>query len=165
MIRPVIRADATTWCALRTALWPEGPAEEHAMEIERFFWSAEAPAACLVAELEGDVVGFVELSIRSYAEGCETDRIGYLEGWYVAPAWRRRGIGRALVQAAEQWAQAQGCREFASDTLLDNAASQAAHQALGFTESERIVCYCKPLRAGAPPARTDTSARRPPFPP
>ncbi|MFN8666160.1 MAG: aminoglycoside 6'-N-acetyltransferase [Gemmatimonadaceae bacterium] len=172
MIRPVTRADATTWCALRTALWPEGSAEEHAMEIERFFWSAEAPAACLVAEMEDGVVGFVELSIRTYAEGCDTDRIGYLEGWYVAPAWRRRGIGRALVQAAEHWAQAHGCREFASDTPLDNVTGQAAHQALGFTESERIVCYHKPLRASAPtahgvpsasPARTDLHARRTPF--
>lgn len=145
MIRPVTRADADAWCALRTALWPEGSATEHAMEIERFFWSPGDTAACLVAEAEGDVVGFVELDIRPYAEGCTTDRVGYLEGWYVAPAWRRRGIGRALVTAAEAWAGAQGCREFASDTPLGNTGSQAAHQALGFREVERIVCYCKSL--------------------
>lgn len=123
------------------------------MEIERFFWSGESPAACLVAETEEGVIGFVELSIRGYAEGCDTDRIGYLEGWYVAPEWRRRGIGRALVLAAERWAQAQGCREFASDTPLENVASQAAHRALGFIEAERVVCYCKPLRVGPPPSR------------
>jgi len=57
MVRPVTRADAATWCVLRTALWPEGGAEEHAMEIERFFWSPGDPIACLVAEAEGGVVG------------------------------------------------------------------------------------------------------------
>ena len=151
MVRPVTRADTATWCVLRTALWPEGGAEEHAMEIERFFWSPGDPIACLVAEAEGGVVGFAELTIRSYAEGCKTDRVGYLEGWYVAPAWRRRGIGRALVAAGEQWAREHGCREFASDTPLDNTASQSAHRALGFTEAERIVCYRKSLSSD--PAR------------
>ena len=122
------------------------------MEIERFFWSPGDPTACLVAETEDGVVGFVELPIRHYAEGCETDRVGYLEGWYVTPAWRRRGVGRTLVAAGEAWARTHGCREFASDTQLDNTASQAAHHALGFTEAERIVCYCKPLLANPPRA-------------
>lgn len=150
MIRPVTRADAAVWCTMRTALWPEGPAEEHAMEIERFFWSTSDPVACLVAETADGIVGFVELAIRGYAEGCGEDRVGYLEGWYVAPEWRRRGIGRALVAAGEAWARAQGCRAFASDTPLANTASQAAHRALGFIEAERIVCYCKPLLADHP---------------
>ena len=109
-----------------------------------------ATAERLVAEAAGGVVGFVELSVRGYAAGCDSDRVGYLEGWYVTPAWRRRGIGRALLQGGEQWAREQGCREFGSDTLLDNAASQAAHRALGFTEAERVVCYRKPLLVDSP---------------
>jgi aminoglycoside 6'-N-acetyltransferase I len=147
VIRPVARADADAWCALRTALWPDGSADEHALEIERFFWSSDDPAACLVAECAGQVIGFAELAIRSHADGCVTDRIGYLEGWYVSSAWRRRGIGRALVAAGEAWARDKGCREFASDAALDNRMGQVAHRALGFAEVGRTVSYCKPLLA------------------
>lgn len=145
MIRPVTPADAGAWQLLRQVLWPEATEEEHATDITRFFWSGNDDAACLVADGPEGIIGFVELSIRPYAEGCVTDRVGYLEGWYVAPAWRRRGVGRALVAASERWAREQGCREFASDTPIDNHASQAAHEALGFLTAERIVCYCKPL--------------------
>lgn len=151
VVRPATRADAEAWCALRMALWPEGSADEHALEIERFFWSAGDPATCLVAETAGQVVGFAEFVIRSHAAGCVTDRIGYLEGWYVTSAWRRRGIGRALVAAGEAWAHARGCREFASDAALDNRTGQAAHRALGFAEAGRTVNYCKPLLATPAP--------------
>lgn len=155
MIRPVTRADAGAWQAMRQALWPETTDEEHATDITRYFWSGDDDAACLVADSPGGIIGFVELSIRPYAEGCVTERVGYLDGWYVAPAWRRRGVGRALVAASEAWARRQGCREFASDTPLDNITSQAAHQALGFVEAERITCYCKPLVGlAADPAHT-----------
>jgi aminoglycoside 6'-N-acetyltransferase I len=99
----------------------------------------------------GIPVGFVELSIRSAAAGCGSDRIGYLEGWYVVPAWRRRGVGRTLVAAGEAWARGNGCTEFASDALIDNPVSQAAHRALGFTEVEAIVCFRKDL--GGVPGR------------
>jgi aminoglycoside 6'-N-acetyltransferase I len=90
-------------------------------------------------------IGFVELFIRPYAEDCETDRVAYLEGWYVEPEFRRQGIGRALIAASEQWGREQGCTEFGSDALIDNHASAAAHQALGFVETVRIRCFKKHL--------------------
>ena len=95
------------------------------------------------------VAGFAEVSRRAYAEGCETSPVGFLEGWYVVPERRREGIGRALVAAAEGWAHALGCREFASDALAENSVSAAAHRALGFEEVEVIRCFRKGL---APPA-------------
>ena len=58
---------------------------------------------------------------------------------------RGRGVGRALVAAAEAWARGRGCTEFASDALLDNATSAAAHKALGFEEVEQIRCFRKTL--------------------
>jgi aminoglycoside 6'-N-acetyltransferase I len=85
------------------------------------------------------------LSIRNYAEDCVTDRVAYLEGWYVAPEWRRHGVGKSLVEAAEAWARSQGCTEFGSDALLDNDTSAAAHLALGFEETVQIRCFKKQL--------------------
>jgi aminoglycoside 6'-N-acetyltransferase I len=132
---------------MRQALWPDGSASEHAAEADQFFRGASSnPLAVLVAEDPArGLLGFAEVSIRSYAEGCLTDRVGYLEGWFVEPVARRHGIGRTLVRAAEDWARAQGCTEFASDAEADNELSAVAHRALGFAEAGLVRCFRKEL--------------------
>jgi aminoglycoside 6'-N-acetyltransferase I len=79
------------------------------------------------------------------SEDCLTDRVAYLEGWYVEPEYRRQGVGRALVEASEQWGRAVGCTEFGSDALIENDVSAAAHAALGFEETAQIRCFKKNL--------------------
>jgi len=142
-VRPVSELDLTAWVAMRAALWPEGSPGQHAREVAELLEAGPTDrAATLVAEgRNGDLVGFVELSVRNYAEDCETDRVGYCEGWYVKPEHRRSGVGRALMAAGVDWARARGCTEFASDALLENELSHAAHKALGFEETGRIVCF------------------------
>ena len=134
---------------MRDALWPGAP-DGHADEIAQFFaGKLSMPLAVLIAEDEhGKPIGFAELSIRNYAEDCVTDHVAYLEGWYVVPEARRQGVGRALIDAAEQWARAQGCTEFGSDAAIDNLISAAAHRALGFTETVQLRCFRK-LLAGS----------------
>ena len=135
--RPAIPRDADAWLQLRHALWPDGSQAEHRDDISRFFAGTfpREPWMVLLADSAAEgAVGFAELSIRPYAEGCGTSRVGYLEGWFVLPHVRGRGVGRALVVAAEEWARSQGCSEFASDVAPDNDASAAAHRALGFAE-------------------------------
>jgi aminoglycoside 6'-N-acetyltransferase I len=147
IVRPVGPGDTEAWLRMRCALWPEGSEAEHRREIADFLaWTAREPAAVLLAEEDaGRPLGFVELSIRPCAEGCRTNRVAYLEGWYVVPDARRRGVGRSLVGAAERWARAQGCTEFASDTQPDNDVSIAAHQALGFENAGLVRCFKKEL--------------------
>ncbi len=146
-VRPAKRSDASVWLKMRHALWPEGSVEEHETEIERFFaGQAREPLAVLIAEdTEARPLGFAELSIRAYAEDCSTDRVAFLEGWFVAPEARRQGVGRRLVDAAEAWARSQGCSEFASDALLENEVGIAAHRALGFADAGRLQCFRKDL--------------------
>lgn len=151
-IRPVEPADEAEWLRMRAALWDDAEPEEHADEVAYFLSGQAPPLATLHAVLvcprpAGGLCGFVELSIRPYAEGCDTDRVGYLEGWYVDPDQRGGGLGRRLIEAAEGWARAQGCREMASDAELDNLASQAAHARLGYAEVERSVHFRKALAA------------------
>lgn len=146
LIRAAEPHDLDAWARLRHRLWPDGPVAEHVAELRAFF-RGELPdvAAAFVACSDATLVGFAEVSRRAGAEGCEPGPVAYLEGWYVAPDFRRSGVGRALVAAGEAWARAEGLRELASDTELANEASAAAHRALGFDEVAIIRCFRKPI--------------------
>ena len=145
-IRPARPADSKALVRMRLALWP-GSADQHASDVDRFFRGVSSnPLAVLVAEqVSVGPIGFADVSIRPYAEDCTTDRVGFLEGWFVEPAVRRRGVGRMLVAAAEDWARAHGCTEFASDAEADNELSALAHRALGFVDAGLIRCFRKNL--------------------
>ena len=146
-VRPAKQSDAAAWLQLRHALWPEGSETDHREAIDRFFGGdAREPLAVLLAEDgTGCPIGLAELSIRAYAEGCHSDRVAYLEGWFVVPKARGHGVGRALIAAAEDWGRSQGCCEFASDAQPDNEVSAAAHRALGFIEVGLVRCFRKDL--------------------
>jgi aminoglycoside 6'-N-acetyltransferase I len=137
--------DRTEWVRMRNALWP-GSLADHDLETQRYFARDTRPPLTFIAELDGRAVGFLELELRSYAPGCESRPVPFIEGWYVDPEHQRRGIGRALVQAAEAWSRAHGYEEIASDIELDNAGSFAAHVALGFEETDRIIAFRRSLR-------------------
>jgi aminoglycoside 6'-N-acetyltransferase I len=152
-IRPVHASDAAEWLRMRMALWPDSDPGVQAHEITHFLAVPARPALPTLHAVfvcprpDAGLCGFVEVSIRPYADGCQTNDVGYLEAWYVDPDSRGQGIGRALVMAAETWARGQGCREMASDADLTNVVSQAAHQRLGYVETGRSVQFCKALDA------------------
>jgi len=145
-VRSAERSDISSWLRMRTALWPDAE-DEHAVEIERYFVGKArgADVVLLAEDQNGRVVGFAELSLRPFAEGCRTSRVAYLEGWYADPDMRGQGVGRALVESAEEWGRNQGCTELASDAEVDNEASMAAHVALGFRDAGVVRCFCKEL--------------------
>jgi aminoglycoside 6'-N-acetyltransferase I len=144
-IREYRPSDLPEWLRMRRALWPEIAKEDEAADAAA--WLAWPNAVVLVAVRpdSGGLAGFAELATRPYAEGCDTNPVAYLEGWYVDPDVRRHGVGAALIRAGESWARAHGYTELASDALLDNTVSHQAHEALGFTEVERSVHYRKHL--------------------
>ena len=122
------------------------PASATELEPGMREFAAMSNAMVFVAERDdGSVCGFVEVGTRGYADGCESSPVGYIEAWYVDPDVRRRGIGRALFQAAEAWARDAGYSEMGSDALLDNSVSHQAHIAIGYEEVGRIVQFRKPL--------------------
>ncbi len=139
IIRPVKPADKAEWLRLRLELWPDSP-EKEAEEIDRFLAGYPLPtlmAAFVAVRPEGGLCGLAEVAIHESAPGCKTDRVGFLEAWYVDADWRGRGVGRALVERVEAWARAAGCREMASDTTPYYPLSPAAHAALGYEEVAR----------------------------
>ena len=143
-VREIVESDRPHWVRLRDALWP-GSLWDHDVETRKHFENRATALIVFVAEIDGRVVGFLEMDFRPYAEGCVSSPVPFIEGWYVEPAWQRRGIGRALVETAETRARGMGYTEIASDAEMDNADGIAAHRAVGFDEVERVVCFRRPL--------------------
>ncbi len=100
-VRPAQKTDRSSWERMRGALWPSDPG--HAQDIDRYFTGeAHEPLEVLLAfDDQEAAIGLIELSIRACAEGCVTDRIAFVEGWYVEPLARTKGVGAALMAAAE----------------------------------------------------------------
>jgi aminoglycoside 6'-N-acetyltransferase I len=149
-IRPARPSDLPSLTLLRTALWPESPAEEHAGELAVILAGKPlgvVPVTVFVAQdADGALLGFLEASLRSSDDGCDRAQpVGYVEGWYVVDQARRQGIGAALLRAAEDWARAQGCLEMASEAAIDNLLSHSVHEALGFSISSRSINFRKRL--------------------
>ena len=146
VIRPVTSHDHDEWLRLRHALWP-GPRHTLAeLEAELIEIQADPLQPVFVAaNPTGGLCGMIEVSIHKEAEGCASNRIGYIEGWYVEPEFRKQGIGSKLVQAAEAWARSQGCIEMASDTTLAYPLSPNAHEKLGYKEVQRTIHFAKKL--------------------
>lgn len=149
-IRPAQPKDFLQLAGMRASLWPDASFSEHFSELEAGMIHTGQPGfpvVVLVAEeAPGTLIGFLEAGLRSHADGCDSARpVGFVEGWFVTEEDRRKGVGRALMHAAEEWARAHGCREMASDTLIDNAESERAHTALGFEVVDRCIHFRKAL--------------------
>ncbi len=124
-VRQAQLSDQHQLAAMRHLLWPDATPEEHRREIDSILRSGKygtLPMAILVSQTEDAVLtGFLEVGLRSHADGCDTAHpVGFVEGWFVREAFRKQGIGRALMRAAEDWARNQGCIEIASDTWIDD---------------------------------------------
>ena len=156
-VRLAVPGDCEIVARMCEELWPSATAAEHGRELLPKIEGRATntmPVVVFAAEITeasrdaaaAEVIGFIEVGLRSNADGCDESRaVGYLEGWFVAKQWRGQGVGTKLVAAAEEWARSRGCREMASDTWIDNEISQRAHQALGYEVVDRCVTYRKAL--------------------
>lgn len=143
-IRRATHADKSEWLRMRLLLWPYGTSEGFSADMDGLLADPLTPVF-VIARADGSLGGFLEAGTRKYAENAESSPVGYIEGWYVDKDLRRQGLGKALVQAAEEWARAQGLTEMASDTWLENEASIQAHLNMGYEEAERLVHFIKKL--------------------
>jgi len=148
-VRQASFADLQELAELRRELWPDLVPEEDAEELRATLAGepiTTLPLVIFVAESDNALVGFIEVDLRSHADGCDPRiPVGFIEGWFVRESHRRKGVGAMMVNAAEDWARSKGCTEMASDTWIDSEVSQRAHEALGFEVVDRCVHFRKPL--------------------
>ena len=92
--------------------------------------SADAPT--YVAETADRIVGMVTLCVFRTLTGSK----GYLDHLVVAPGWRRRGIGRALVRYAIERGRAAGASRIDLTANDEKQAGRALYESLGFRPRE-----------------------------
>src|SRR5258708_12257508 len=142
-IREMGAADRPAWAEMRSALWPEESAQEHATGIDEILGLGDAWG--FVAETaDGAPAGFAELAIRKYANGCTGRPVPFLEGIWVRADLRRRGIGARLIEHVGAFAAARGFREIGSDSEIENRMAHTAHRSWGFSQPEPAVFFPKP---------------------
>lgn len=142
-VRRIMSDDRDEWFKMRKGIWPEAPDEYLNFDMDDIL--ASDRDAVFLSFVDGVPAGMIEARLREYGEGCETSPVGYIEGWFVYPEFRGKGVAGILVGAAEDWARGMGCSEMGSDTWLDNEVSIRAHLKLGYSEAERLVHFVKQL--------------------
>lgn len=71
----------------------------------------------------------------------EPDRVGHIVTVDVLEPWRRRGVGRALMQAVEAWARDSDLGLIYLETAQDNLVAQRFYQVLGYEKVDEIEDY------------------------
>ncbi|MBT1701550.1 GNAT family N-acetyltransferase [Fulvivirgaceae bacterium PWU4] len=149
IIRSVREDDSFGWLIMRKKLWPDCPPEEHKAEIKSCLRGLDKLPVFVAEQVDGNLVGFLEASIHHQQPHSTSENVLYIEGWYVEPAFRKRDIGRMLLEKAELWGRLKGFSEVFSDTEHHNTVSQKAHASLGFVEAyrnEEGIFYKKMLK-------------------
>lgn len=91
----------------------------------------------LLAETDGRISGTAQLALESRPNGIHRAEVSKL---MVAPAFRRRGIGRALMQAIETEARDRRRTLLILDTRADDPSNEL-YRALEYIVAGRIPAY------------------------
>lgn len=139
-IRPAVEADAPELARLLTALGH--PTEAQAIGDRWAAWAGASNAALVAESEEGSLAGVVTLHVMLVLH--RPAPVGRLTALIVDDAWRGRGVGRALVEAAETRLASAGCGllEVTSNLRLTDA--HAFYARLGYERTS--VRLAKVLR-------------------
>jgi aminoglycoside 3-N-acetyltransferase len=140
-IRYLIESDIQKWSELRHQLWSNQSTQSHKQEISEQL--RDDSFFAIGAEIHNQVIAFAEVSIRKFANGCDSSPVPFLEGIWVHPDYRRNGIGHQLILSVTRWAGGNGYKELGSDALLQNHESIEAHIGWGFEKTESVQYFRK----------------------
>lgn len=135
-MRPARLSDDTTLASLDAAAWSADAGFPSVFERVTatnapFFGAENPPDAHLVAELNGNVVGYIRLKPPTHLP--ENAHVMQVQGLAVDPSARRRGIAATLLTAAMERLRERGTRKLTLRVLSTNTAAIALYERLGFT--------------------------------
>ncbi|MGI4791496.1 MAG: GNAT family N-acetyltransferase [Janthinobacterium lividum] len=138
LIRPMTVDDAQEVAALSGQLGY--PATESQVLDSFQAISAKPDNAFFVAD-NGGVVGWLQvLGVHFLASLAPFAEIG---GLVVDAAFRRQGVGRALMAQAEEWAKAQGYAEVRLRSGLHRTDAHQFYERIGYTLAKTNHMFCK----------------------
>jgi ribosomal protein S18 acetylase RimI-like enzyme len=142
-IRPVAPGDKAAWSGLFVAygeFYRTSFSPEVVDEVWQWLLDTQHPVSCMVAEVEGAVVGFAHL--RRQDNTFTASPNWFLDDLFVAPDHRGHGIARALIREVSRFAAEHGGGQIRWITASDNHAAQALYDSLA-TRTDWVM-YEKP---------------------
>ena len=145
-VRPATAADADaigriqveTWRAAYTGLMPDEAIARFDVADRQQLWreglgrELRPGSAVFVAELHGEVVGFVSVGVSR-----DDDRLGELYAIYLHPSCWDRGVGRALIEQAEASMRSSGFAEAILWVMEGNERAERFYRAAGWERDGR----------------------------
>ena len=105
----------------------------------------EQAATCYVAELDGQVIGYITTAVSQRTSTGRIPNIG------IARGYRGLGLGTRLIEYALASFRRQGLRLARIETLVQNSVGDHLYRKLGFQEIARQIHFAQPLEATEPP--------------
>jgi [ribosomal protein S18]-alanine N-acetyltransferase len=131
MLRDFKPSDLQTLYKIDRACFPPGVSYS-TRELNRFI--SFPKSRTWVAEETGTIVGFLIM-------GREPQRVGHIITIDVVESQRRSGVGTALMDAAEAWAEREKLRLIYLETAEDNRAAQVFYIARGYVKVDEVEKY------------------------
>jgi len=124
--------------------WPEGVKVVDDYVAYLFADCEKRNGGVLMAEADRGIAGFICV-VTTMGPGSPDDpaTFAWVHDIFVRPAYRRRGIARALMAAAEDFVRSRGARELRLGVIDRNADARAMYGDLGFRDYLRVLT--KPL--------------------
>ena len=95
-----------------------------------------------LAECEGIVAGILRIVDSIGSPLLDPARYAYVSSVYVRPDARRRGVLRAMLNAADAWSRARGLTQMRLHNVVGSASAEGAWAALGFAVVEQVRLRC-----------------------
>ena len=153
-IRDARTSDAGEVAQLTTQLGYDLTGEDAATRLSRIL--SRDDQRFFVADLGGRAIGWVHVVCVEYVDAEAFVLIG---GLVVDRRHRRLGVGRALMDSAETWANARGCSMVRLTSSATRSGAHRFYESLGYTNIKTQYSFIKPLDAAAA-ARVSTFVPR-----